>query len=136
MDQWAGFVPKASFKQRASVCPSFYNSHLKPGQMGYYASYAWTMNLPHVDYGFPPNFRKLPVRYNRVRPAALIATEGKPHWNPNDANYYFNPFKSPYFGYDSMDYRHLGKANYLANDGSVTPYMVQNVPVDRFKIGY
>lgn len=136
MDQWAGYDPKPTFKQRRSVCPSFNNSHLKPTNMGYTACYAWTMNAPHIDYGYAPNYRLKPLRYERIRPAALIATECHPHPNPNDANYYFYGFNNPYLGYQLMNYRHQGKANYLAHDGSVSTYMAANVPVDRFKLGY
>ena len=133
MDQWAGYEPKSFYKKRTSVCPSFINSNLVPANMGYYASYAWTLNAPHVDYGMPPNFRKLPIRYSRILPNALIETEGKPHYSSNDTNYYFSPFTGSQ-GYDQMDYRHLDKANYLSHDGSVAAYKLEDVPLKRFKL--
>lgn len=134
MDQWAGYEPTSYYKKRPSVCPSFDNRHLVPSNMGYYASYTWTMRAPHIDYGLPPNYRRLPIRYSRIRSDALIETEGKPFKNPNDTGYYFYTFSSPYFGYDDMDYRHLGRANYLSHDGSVAGYRVTEVPVARFKL--
>lgn len=134
MDQWAGYEPKSFYKQRPSVCPSFINSHLVPTNMGYYASYRWTMSAPHVDYGMPPNFVKLPIRYHRIRPNALIETEGKPVYNPYDTGYYFYPYTGIGSGYDQMDYRHLNKANYLSHDGSVAAYKLEDVPVNRFTL--
>lgn len=134
MDQWAGYEPKSFYKKRPSVCPSFINSHLVPANMGYYASYTWTMAAPHVDYGLPPNFRKWPIRYSRIRPDALIETEGGPVYNPYDTGYYFYPYTGIPYSYDQMDYRHLGKASYLSNDGSVAAYKPENVPFKRFKL--
>jgi len=135
LDQWAGHVPVINRKIRDSVCPAFENDHLPPTSIGYRASYVWTMAAPHIDYGFPPNFRALPWLYDRTRPNALISMDGPAHANPNDLNYYFYP--TPYTwgsGYKEMPYRHLGQANFLSNDGSVVAFTAESVPDDRFKL--
>lgn len=135
MDQWAGITPIKGRKQRKSVCPAFENGHLKPDAIGYYASYMWTMGAPHVDYGYPPNYRVLPRRYERVLPKAILSVDGPAYPNSTNYNYYFYPV--PNFvgvGYLDMPYRHLGKANFLIHDGSVMSWKREDVPADRFKL--
>lgn len=135
LDKWAGEKPNPYRKMRKSVCPSFENSHLPPTAIGYYASYMWTMNLPHIDYGGHPNKRLRPIRYERIRPQALLAVDGPAYPRANDTFYYFYEARySNGSGYREMSYRHLGSAHFLAHDGSVLSYTPEGVPEHRFRV--
>jgi prepilin-type N-terminal cleavage/methylation domain-containing protein/prepilin-type processing-associated H-X9-DG protein len=132
LDKWAGEKPNLYSRQRKdAVCPSYDRGNLPVTAMSYNNSYVWNIFLRRVHYGGPiaGDGDLMPRRYDVIRPQAILMVDGWAYPTAFDTNYYFYPtavFSGS--GYKEMPYRHLGQANFLAQDGSVMGYAPDAVP--------